>query len=837
MKKIFALLLIICISFSAFGQKKIAAGDNAFAGKQFNKALIAYKKGMRRIGKNPVEVKRVTWQIAECYRIMGNLKSAENQYIKLERKNYQKDEPLLFFNLGSIYHLKGEYDKALTYYRKYKEREPEDIRIDARIEGVQKSKGWIENPTNYEVENFKKINTKQDDWAPRWSAQEKQNQMIFSSNREGSTGKGIDQWTNQAFSDIYKIDRPKGKSNEWIGEWSNPALLDEEGILNSPVNEGEATGNRKGSEIYLTKCPIDKKSLKACYIYVSQKKGESFSEPELVKLCEDSLVNCIHPTLSFDELTLYFSSDMKGGHGGFDLYKATRASKGGKFADVENLGPLVNSPGNEVFPAMRGDSILYFSSDGHPGMGGLDIFYSVLKDDKFQKPQNMMYPINSCWDEIGIAFYDEEIIDPKSNAPYLELGFISSNRPGGKGGDDIYYFQLRPTVFTLSGTVRDETNRQLMDGVEIEIVGSNGTSFKTQTDIKGKYAFDRTKILMNTTYIIKVKKTGYWDVPDAVQTTIGLSDDTDIVQDFMLTRIPKDPIVMPDIYYDLDKWDLKPQYQDSLMYLFYVLVQNPTLIVELRSHTDSRASDEHNDVLSQKRAQSCVDFLVKEMKIDADRIVPKGYGKRSPRKLDKEVKVPYAGKMYLFKRGITLDDSYIKALPKDQQEAAHQLNRRTEFFVLRDDFVPKNDSIAPVSKPKTIAVITKRVIPVKINNEIVAGNCRVNGKNLNFVLSAKKSQEIFIDYETAKKLLQEIIIEIDDFELKDKALKPDDGSIIENSVLYLRELVMGDDYAENVKVIVKKGLPAPFVIGTDFIKEEWGNYTIDTQKGEVVFDK
>jgi len=837
MKKILALLLIICISFSAFAQKKIAAGDNAFAGKQFNKALIAYKKGLRKTGKNPVEAKRVTWQIAECYRIMGNLKSAENQYIKLERKNYQKDEPLLFFNLGSVYHLKGEYEKALTYYQKYKEREPEDVRIDARIEGVRKSKGWIENPTNYEVENFKKINTKQDEWAPRWSSQEKQNQMIFTSNREGSTGKGIDQWTGQAFSDIYKIDRAKGKGNEWIGEWSNPDLLDVEGILNSPVNEGEATGNRKGSEIYLTKCPIDKKSLKACYIYVSQKKGQSFSEPELVKLSEDSLANCVHPSLSFDEQTLYFASDMKGGNGGFDLYKATRSGKGGAFGKVENLGPLVNTPGNEVFPVIRADSVLYFSSDGHPGMGGLDIFHSRLKNGVFQAPQNMMYPINTCWDEIGIAFYDEEVIDPKSNAPYLELGFFSSNRTGGKGGDDIYHFQLRPTVFTLAGTVRDEGNRQLIDGAEVEIVGSNGTSYKTQTNVKGQYSFDRTKVLMNTSYTIKVKKSGYWDIPNTVQSTIGLSEDTDFKQDFLLTRIPKEPIVMPDIYYDVNKWDLKPEYQDSLMYLFFVLVKNPNLVVELRSHTDSRASDEHNDLLSQKRAQSCVDFLVNEMKVDADRIVPKGFGKRNPRKLDKDIMVPYNGKMYLFRRGITLDDSYIKALPKDQQEAAHQLNRRTEFFVLRDDFVPKNDSVAPVSTPKKVVVVTKRVIPVQISKDMVAGSCRANGKNLDFLLSAKKMQDIYINYETATKLLQEIIIEVSDFELGEKALKPDDSSIIENSVLYLREFAMGDDYAENVKVIVKKGLPAAFVVGADFISEEWGNYTIDQEKREIVFEK
>ena len=836
MNRLFVLLLAVCISFSAFGQKKIAAGDNAFAGKQYDKALTAYKKGLKKASKNPMEVKRVTYQIAECYRIMGDLRKAENQYLRLEKRNHQKEEPLLYFHLGSINHLKGDYQKALEYYLLYQERVPDDVRIEARIEGVRLSRGWMENPTNYEVENFKKINTKQDEWAPRWSNQEKQNQMIFTSNRDGSTGKGIDQWTGRSFSDIYKIERPKGKTNEWIGEWSNPQTLDEEGMINTPVNEGEATGNRKGSEIYFTKCPIDKKALRACYIYVSDKKGETFSEPKLVELCADSLVNCIHPSLSFDELTLYFSSDMPGGYGGFDLYKATRPSRTGKFGNVENLGPIVNSPGNELFPVIRGDSVLYFSSDGHPGMGGLDIFYSVLRNGEFQVPENMMYPINSCWDEIGIIFYDEEVIDPKSKAPYLEKGFFSSNRPGGKGGDDIYYFQLRPTVFTLFGTVRDESNRQFVDGAEIEIIGSNGTSYKAYTDIKGTYAFDRTKILMNTTYTIKVKKVGYWEIPDAIQTTIGLSDDTDIRQDFMLTRIPKDPIVMPDIYYDLDKWDLKPQYEDSLMYLYYVLLQNPNLVVELRSHTDSRGTEERNDLLSQNRAQSCVDFLVKEMKIDAARIVPKGYGKSRPRKLEKDIMVPYQGKMYLFKRGVTLDDNYIKALPKEQQEAAHQLNRRTEFFVLRDDFVPKSDNIEPVSQ-KPITVVKKHFIPVKITGNVVSGNCRANGKTAGFVINAKNTEAIFMDYEFAMRLLRDVAIEIDDFELGEKALNTDDGSIIENAILYLREFAMGDDYAENVKVMIKKGLAAAFVVGPTFISEEWGQYTIDREKSEILFEK
>jgi len=836
MNKILLLLLAICISFSALCQKQIVAGDNAFAGKQFEKALTAYKKGLKKASKNPVEARRVNYRIAECYRIMGDLKRAESQYLRLERRNYQKDEPLLYFHLGSINHLKGEYEKALSYYLKYQERVPDDVRIAARVEGVRRAKGWMDNPTKYEVENFKKINTRQDEWAPRWANQEKQGQMIFTSNREGATGKGIDQWTGKAFSDIYKIERPKGKNNEWIGEWSNPIPLDRDGVLNSEVNEGEAVGNRKGSEVFFTKCPIDKRAVKACYIYVSEKKGNTFSEPKLIELSDDSLANCVHPTLSTDELTLYFASDMKGGHGGFDLYKATRSSRGGQFGSVQNLGPLINSSGNEVFPSLRGDSMLYFSSDGHPGMGGLDIFYSKLVNDQFQEPENMMSPINTPWDEIGMIFDDEEILDPSSGAPFLEKGFFSSNRPGGRGGDDIYHFLLRPIVFTLAGTIRDENNKQFLDGVEVEITGSNGTSYKAFTDIRGRYNFDITKILTNTTYTMKVKKAGYWEVPDVVQTTIGLDENTDLRQDFLLTRIPKEPIVMPDIYYDLAKWDLKPQYKDSLMFLYFILVQNPNLVVELRSHTDSRDTEERNFILSQNRAQSCVDFLVDEMKIDADRIVPKGYGKGSPRKLDKDVTVPYNGKKYLFRRGVVLDDDYIKKLPKDQQEPAHQLNRRTEFFVLREDFVPKSDNIEPVTR-KPITLIKKRAVSVQISDDIISGNNKANGKNVNFVLSPKETEDIFIDYGTATQFLRDFTIKLDDFELGEKALNIEDGSIIENTVLYLRHLTLGDDYAENVKVIVKKGLPAALVIGTAFITEEWGAYTIDRENREIVFEK
>ena len=830
-------LIFLCTLFigsSVIKAQTIRDADYSFKNCQYEKALDGYKKGIKKISKNQIEVRRVTFQIAECYRIMGDLKKAEQQYIRLEKKNYQKDNPIILFHLGSIYNLRGEYDMALKYYNNYKKRAPEDSRVDIRIEGCQKAKMWQENPTRIEVENFKKFNTKQDEWAPRWGNPEKLNQLIFTSNREGSIGKGTDQWTGVAFSDIYKSDKPKSKNTEWPGEWSPILPLDESEILNSPVNEGEATANKKGSAIYLTKCPQDKKKVQGCYIYVSTKKGKSWGEPEIVELGPDSF-NYVHPFIMEDELTIYFASNIPGGYGGYDIYKATRAKKSAKFSNITNLGPNVNTAGQEVFPTMRDDSLLYFSSDGHVGMGGLDIFVSALRNNQFQQAENMMVPINSCWDEIGMIFDETPALDPKSKSPYLEKGFFSSNRPGGRGGDDIYYFILRPLVYSLAGFVKDAATLQYIDGAEVEIIGSDGSSYKTLTDIKGYYYFDKTKIAGNTTFNMRVTKPKYWEENNtATQTTVGLTENTDLKQDFVLTPIPVEPIVLPEILYDLAKWDLKPQYEDSLLYLYNIMIKNPTLVVELRSHTDYQWTDESNEELSQKRAQTCVDFLVNKKGIDPERLVPKGYGEYRPRKIDNDITIKWAGKSYTFPKGTVLTEAYIKTLPIDEQAAANALNRRTEFIVLRTDFVPKSDSIAKVTKP--IALVLQRTIPVTITNNVVKGSCIANSKTFDFEI-APNSSEIMMSYAAATQFLKDMIITYADFELKDKAIKQEDGSIIENSVLYLKEIRIGDDYAENVKVIVKKGLPSTFVIGETYIQDEWGTYTVDKTKNMIIFDK
>ena len=837
-KLFFTLVFSVILNIAFLQAQTVRDGDNDFQNCRYQNALDNYQKGMRKISKNPVEVRRVTYQIAECYRIMGNLKKAEQTYLRLEKKNYQKDNPMLFFQLGSIYQLRGEYDQALKYYEAYKKRVPTDPRIGVRIEGCQKAKFWNENPTRYEVENLKKLNTKQDEWAPRWGNPEKQNILTFTSNREGSVGKGGDEWTGGAFSDIYYTEKPKSKNTEWPpAEWSPIKPIDTDLSINSEVNEGELTTNRKASQVYFTRCPQDKKQVKYCNIYTSAKKGNGYAVAEMIELGPDSF-NYVYPWISMDELTLYFSSNKPGGKGGYDIYKATRTKRTGKFTNVTNLGDNVNTEGQEVFPALRGDSTLYFSSDGHPGLGGLDLFVSYLKNNEWSKPENLGVPINSCWDEIGMIFDDQEVLDPKSKVPYLAKGFFSSNREGGRGGDDIYYFLLRPIVYTIAGYIRDEATLQYIDGVTVEIIGSDGTSYKTTTDIKGYYFFDKSKILANTTYTMHVTKKGYWDKDNnkATQTTIGLSENTDLKQDFRIEPIRPDVIPLPEILYDLAKWDLKPQYKDSLMDLYNTMIKNPTIVIELRSHTDSRDTEEKNKVLSQNRAQSCVDFLVNEKGIAADRIIPMGYGESSPRKFDKDFTYVRNGKTYFYPKGTVLTEAYIESLPKgDAQEAAHQLNRRTEFTVLHSNYVPKSDSIG-APKTITIAIIEGKSLPVIIDGNLVKGACYANNQTSQFSVG-ENSDVIYMNYADATRYLKDMIITVSDFELRDRAIKQEDGSIIENSVFYLKDIRVGDDFEENVKVVVKKGLPTPFVIGDQYITTQWGAYKVDKEKNKIIYQK
>ncbi|NLN74364.1 MAG: OmpA family protein [Bacteroidales bacterium] len=838
---VFLTAISLIISNNAFAQKRNYSqeADNAFNKYQYNLAVDLYKKAYTKVKKNRIERNRIMYRIAESYRLSGSLENAFKQYQRLERGNYQKDFPIMLVHMGDILRTQKDYAEALKYYNQYKTLEKSDSTIEHRIRSCELSSEWVNSPTRHEVDNFRKFNSHENDWSPAWGNSNRRNIIFITSTRKGTTGKNVDAWTGQSFSDIWYFEKPRSKSAEWPGEWVGPKLLDEGNMVNTHANEGEAVANPRGNVIYYTFCSNERRTEQGCKIYTSSKRGRNWSAPEMVQLGPDSF-DYVHPAISEDELTMYFASNRPGGQGGYDIWVAKRSRKSRPFEIIENLGSEINTFSHEMFPTLRGDSMLYFSSKGHPGLGGFDIFSTkILEDNRYTPPVNLQYPINSEGDDMGIIFDDTPLLDPISNSEYIEKGFFSSNRKGGRGGDDIYYFKLRPLIFTLSGIVRDSVTMQLLTDVDVMITGSDGSSYSTKTDNKGYYYFGKDKIVHNVTYNISVKKQGYYEDQNTkgMETTVGLTENKDLKHNFRLVPIPKEPILLPDILYELGDWKLLPQYQDSLADLYKIMVDNPTFVIELRSHTDIRPIPMTNDTLSQRRAQSCVDYLI-EKGIHPARLVAKGYGEKVPRELTATTYSRHGGQNYKFDKGVTLTPEYINTLQgRNNQEAAHSLNRRTEFRILRDDFVPpaSTDEIDKTAIVEFVAEPGKITLTAVIDEDFVKSSCIVNNRQMEFSIENSSSQ-VFFSMDEAMKLLREGRATTSNFEMKEEAFN-EDGTIKEKSIMTIENIRLGDEVREDVEVMVVSGLKTPIVLGDNYITREFGSFDIDKENKKLIINK
>ena len=440
--------------------------------------------------------------------------------------------------------------------------------------------------------------------------------------------------------------------------------------------------------MYFTRCESEKNEVKACLLYSSAMVGNEWGEPEKLAIGSDTF-SVGHASMSSKNDIMFFSSDMPGGKGGKDIYFMTYDSKKNEWGEPTNVEG-VNTSGDELYPFIRDDGTLFFASNGHPGMGGLDLFSAdKIGPNAWSKVENMRAPINGPGHDFGIVFEGAK-----------NRGYFSSIRSDGKGYSDIYSFKMPPVIFVLQGKVKDvECGKPIPDAV-VKLIGTDGSSAEARTDVAGFYKFDAKEneerfISENTSYTIVVSKHGSAkktspDCEKAVipersylngrgqETTIGIERSTAFVHDFELQCSNCGEIKFPKVLYPLAKWDLlvddKVNSKDSLDYLYQTLVENPTIVIELAAHTDARDSEKNNQILSQKRAQTCVDYLISKG-IDAERMVAKGYGESQPF-VDPKTNIVY-------------NEDYIYGLPKGQQEAAHQINRRTVFFVLRDDYVPK----------------------------------------------------------------------------------------------------------------------------------------------------
>jgi len=649
--RIFLFLLIVLLG-SCSARKYMETGSKSFEIGEYFQAIEKYRKAYRS-PKLASEKPEMAFRIGESYYKLSDFAKASVWYKNAIKRNCS--EPLCMLHYADCLRATQKYEDAITWYQTYLGVKPDDVLAKNGLESSKIVSGWLDHPNRYMVNVVKELNSKDNDYCPVFVAG-RDNEVIFTSTREVVTGRRKSNITGTRFADLFTSKFLVQKQ-----KWEIPKLLEENNLINTASDEGAATLSDNGDLMIFTRCIYDKTKDKGAELFSANQSRGEWSEPNAIELVGDSMI-AAHPSLSADGTQLYFVSDKIGGYGGKDIWVSS--SKGGKYNKPENLGPEINTPGDEEFPFIRENGDLYFSSNYLPGIGGLDIFKAV-KDDKGKwKVENMKAPINSPGDDFGIAFIKGEV----------EKGLFSSNRKGSKS-DDIYSFYLPPKVFNASGEVSNKDTKQKIDGAMIRIIGTDGTNLKMRAD-GGRF---QMKLKPETDYVFAAFKDGYLN--DKVKTsTKGLDDSKEF--HFQFSLAPTDePIKVNNINYAFGSYDITEESKAALDTVVQLLTANPTITIELMAHTDFVGSDKFNSELSQKRAQSVVDYLISKG-ISSARLVAKGYGETWPKKVTKAL-----AKQYDFlKKNDELNEEFIMKLTPEQQEIAKMLDRRTEFRVLSNDF-------------------------------------------------------------------------------------------------------------------------------------------------------
>ncbi len=654
-----ALMAILLFSLPAEAQKKQkdSRAQAAYDAGEYFEAIDLYKNVYNKV-KDKNQKIAILFKIGECYRILGDARSAELWYKKAIREDYQ--DPIIYLRYGQMMLVNEKYDEAEEQFAIYIDLVPDDPRGARGVESCEAAIVWNQNPTGYIVENMRYFNSRQRDFSPSY-VNEGFTEVLFTSTREDASGNDTHGATGQNFADIFSSNMDRK------GKWSVPVPVES---LNTEFEDGTPCISADFTTLYITRCKKGKNQQLGCQIYRSTSDGAGgWSEPEVEFQEFGDSITTAHPAITPDGLTLYFVSDMPGGLGEKDIWKVTRESSGGAWGSPLNMGEQVNTPGNELYPYVHSDGTLYFSTDSRIGLGGLDIYKARLDEVGNWNLENMKPPINSAEDDFGITFEAE-----------VERGFFSSARKG-RGNDEIFSFVLPPLEFSVTGVVKDDRNDQVLPGSTVKSVGSDGITIESKTGDEGTFKF---MLKPATDYVFIASQPGYLN-GKARESTRGLDQSKEFEVTIYLASIEQ-VIELPNILYDFAKWDLRPESMVSLDNLVETLDDNPNVTIELMSHTDSRGSPADNQELSQKRAQSVVDYLISKG-IAADRLQAKGYGEAQPKVVDEKVKSQYG----FLELEDVLTESFINQLDgAEMQEKAHQVNRRTEFRVLSTDYIPKN---------------------------------------------------------------------------------------------------------------------------------------------------
>ncbi len=656
MKRFISLLVFLLLVTGAYAQKRKAQkAYDAFSAGEYFDAIDFFKDAFSKT-RDRAEKAELTFMVAECYRLTNDPKNAESWYKKISGKDYAKPDATFLY--AESLRKNGKYEDAIEEYNNYKRLVPADARSDLGIRSCELSLEWMDSPEPYVVDDIRDLNSRRSDFAASY-ARDDFGLVFLTSSRDEAAGKTDHGATGQNFTDIFESRLDKK------GKWSTPVPVDG---INTEFEEGAPSFTSDYREVYFTRCTAGKRENKGCQILVSRIEGNGWSEPEKVEILSDSLI-AAHPAISPDGLELYFVSELPEGYGGKDIYVVRRETENSEWSRYQNLGADINTRGNELFPYVRNDGTLYFASDGHIGMGGLDIYKAQAQPDGSWVVENMRYPINTFADDFAINYMGDE-----------EKGLFSSTRKG-RANDEIYTFELPPLKFSVKGLIKDEKTGEVIPMAGVQLIASDGTTVRVESSDAGEFRFI---LKQDVDYIFLASKQGYLNGKEK-ETTRGQDKSREFLTTIVMTSIDR-PIELPNILYDFGKWDLRPESMVSLDKLVETLNDNPNVTIELMSHTDSRDTEEYNMDLSQKRAQSVVDYLIQKG-IEPDRLLAKGYGESSPKVVDAEIYSDYP----FLPLDFILSESFIESLANDEQgEIAHQINRRTEFKVLRTDYNSKD---------------------------------------------------------------------------------------------------------------------------------------------------
>jgi peptidoglycan-associated lipoprotein len=697
---------LLLLGFQLKAQKNfVKDADLKYENEAFYSAIDLYKKGEVRI-KDVKEKARINYQIAECYRESVEPEQAQTYYDRAIMLRYHNDDPSIYLNLADVLKEQGDYELAVESINKYLELIPENDQAKEFLVSCEKAVEWKSNPTKHLMQNEVGLNTSHYDYSPAW-ADNTFNKIIFASARDGSTGDEVDSRTGESFMDLYITERDNN------GKWFEAVPLPKS--INTKDNEGSAVLTPDGKNIFFTRCPRAKNKKKkessnlGCEIFhsvyigdinaqindSSKKKKKSWSEAEKVVLKPEGAdsLSCGHPAIDSLMTFMVFSADFPGGSGGKDLWISEYDARESSWMTPINLGTNVNTSGNEMFPYISADGSLYFSSDGYVGLGGLDIYKADnVSEKQWSNVENLEFPLNSPEHDFGIILEKET------------RGMLSSSRHdnpvGGKGKDDIYNFNIPAVVIALEVYVLNKETNEPIPGVTLKLTAIDSTvaggivhEYVQTTDVEGKFIFEedfngKRYVEHNLVYLLEAEKDSL-DKAEKQFTTFNIEKSKRFMEEVYLQPFfeidesgeVKAADVELEVRYALDKSELlvdtlgttleKVNSKDTLDLLYNTLVDFPTMMIELSAHTDCQGRDEYNKKLSDRRAQSCVDYLVSKG-IERERMIPKGYGENVP-------------------KAEGLECETISKLPtKEERDAAHQKNRRTQFKVLNYDYVPKD---------------------------------------------------------------------------------------------------------------------------------------------------